>query len=85
MANDVIIINELAVKVNGIAAAVLDSTGPAEEVKKSPLKRILGISLILCSSFIFSGSATAAKFLKNIPPGQFVIVRGAYAVSLSEL
>lgn len=48
----------------------------------APLARLLGISLVLAASFIFSGSAAAAKYLQNIAPGQFVMVRGAYALLL---
>ena len=48
---------------------------------RTPLQRIFGISLILGASLIFSGSATASKYLKSIPPGEFVMARGGYAVS----
>ena len=50
--------------------------------RRTPLARLLGISLVLCSSFLFSGSATGAKYLHHISPGEFLLVRGGYALVL---
>ena len=52
------------------------------QYKRSPLQRVLGLCLVLGASFLFSASATAAKYLYAISPGQFVIIRGSCGVLL---
>ena len=50
--------------------------------KRTPLQRLLGLLLVLGASLLFSSVATAAKYLDSISSGEFVMIRGAYALIL---
>ena len=64
---------------SGTTASSITADPPT---KRTPLQRLFGLALVLGASVLFSSVSTTAKYLDAISSGQFVMIRGAFALIL---